>query len=301
MAGERAEALPDDLRDWVERKATELDATPEAVLSRAVTAYRLVDDEDDPDPEELDGQLTDVHESIDALAGRIDALEEDVGEFGQVDERIDTLDDRVGDLKGDVDEKIQDVRERVVQIKRETDAKASEDHAHPELRDELTTQAGAVEGVQAELEALQERIDAGFENYEDVLDYLTDAADELDEKVTRLAGAVVDLRHRANDLEAAAAEREAVAEIKGEANRLGIRRAVCEDCEGEVDIGLLAAARCPHCSTPFADVDPPSGFFGSATLVPGRRPALEGGSDVIDDPEELFDEGEEGEGGATDD
>jgi len=266
MAGEQAEALPDDLREWVEDKAAELDASPETVLTRAVAAYRLVDDETAPDPASLDSRLSDVDESLDSLA------------------------ERVADLEGDFDEKIQDVRERVIQVKREADAKAPADHDHPGLRDELARHDEEIEVAETELADLEGRIDAGFENYEEVLDYLTDETDELAGKVTRLASVVVDLRHRANDLEAAAATREATAEIKAEANRLGVRTAVCDDCDGQVDVGLLATARCPHCSTPFSGIDPPRGFFGSATLVPGRRPALEGRSDVIEGPEELFDE-----------
>ena len=266
MAGEQAEALPDDLRDWVEEKAAELDASTETVLTRAVAAYRLVEDETAPDPATLDSQLSAVDESLDSLA------------------------DRVADLEGDLDEKIQDVRERVIQVKRETDAKAPADHDHPDLSDRLSRRAKEVEAVETDLADLESRIDAGFENYEEVLGYLTDETDELAGKVTRLASVVVDLRHRANDLEAAAVEREAAAEIKAEANRLGVRTAVCDECDGQVDVGLLTTARCPHCSTPFSGIDPPRGFFGSATLVPGRRPALEGRSDVIEEPEELFDE-----------
>jgi DNA repair exonuclease SbcCD ATPase subunit len=261
MSQEQAEALPEALRDWVDRKAESLDADHEEVLARAVAAYRLVD------------------ENHDRLS---DAREDDLND------RISTLADRVDDVEIDLEEMIEDVRTRVVQVKRETDGKAAADHEHADLSERLDDQGARTEAVADRLDDLDERVDAGFENFEDVLEYLTDSTDGLESRTATLARAVVDVRSRLAELEAASAEREAAAELKAEANRHGTTAARCGECASPVEIGLLSAPRCPHCGTSLGSFEPAQGFLGSATLVPGRRPALEGRTDPVDSPADLF-------------
>jgi len=276
MAGEQSEAFPPELRDWVERKATERNTDPEVILARAAAIYRALD-------AEADG-------SADPYEPRLDELDADV----------ETLADRVAAVEADLDEKIDDVRERVVQIKRETDGKAPRDHGHPALEERVAEAASAAETAEATADGLADRLDRGFENYEEILEYLTDATDDIDEKADTLAGAVVDLRAELQRVAAAEHDRQAVDDLRTAANRHGERTASCADCDATVDIGLLARARCPHCEAAFVDFDPSTGFFSSATLRTGDRPALTDGEDaaVLDDPADLFDAEV---GGPTDD
>ncbi|AZH26794.1 CopG family transcriptional regulator [Haloplanus aerogenes] len=265
MAGEQSEAFPPELRDWVERKATERDTDPETILARAAAVYRTLDAEaDDPSETRLD----------------------------ELDAEVDDVVDRVAAVEDDLDEKIDDVRERVIQIKRETDAKAPRDHGHPDLEERVDATAQAAADADAKVDDLADRLDRGFENYEEILEYLTDAADDLDEKTDTLASAVVDLRAELQRVAAAEHDRQAVDELRTAANRHGERTAACGDCDATVDLGLLARARCPHCEATFVDFDPASGFFGSATLQTGDHPALTDGTDdfsVPNDPADLFD------------
>ena len=261
MAGEQSEAFPTELRDWVERKATERDADPETILARAAALYRLLDadavDGDDP---------------------------------GAALDEVETLADRVAAVEDDLDHKIDDVRDRVVQIKREADAKAPRDHEHPVLEDRVDEAVRAAADTESRVDALDARLDRGFENYEEILEYLTDVTEDLDDSVETLTGAVVDLRAEVQRVTAAEHDRQAVDDLRTAANRHGERTASCADCSATVDLGLLARPNCPHCEAAFVDFEPATGFFGSATLSTGDRPALtDGRDDTLGDAADLFD------------
>ncbi|WP_338739826.1 hypothetical protein [Haloplanus salilacus] len=259
MAGEQSDAFPDELREWVERRAAEHDADPGTLLARAVSVYRYLDAEADPD---ADGAPIDVD------LERLDGMEE----------RIEVLSDRVGDVEDDLDTKIDDVRDRVIQVKREADAKAPRDHDHPELADRVDAAAHAAEDAAAQVDALSDRLDRGFENYEEILEYLTDTTGDLEDTVA-------DLRTELRHLSAAETDRRAVDELRTTANRHGDRTAACGDCGSTVDVGLLSRPRCPHCEATYVDFEPSSGFFGSATLATGEHPALTDGEDGGDETE----------------
>ncbi|MFC6989381.1 CopG family transcriptional regulator [Haloplanus sp. GCM10025708] len=264
MAGEQSEAFPDELREWVEEKADALDATPEEVLARAALVYRLLDEEGD----------------VEAAA--------------DVDERLTDVDERLARLEDEFDEKLQDVRDRVVQVKREADAKAPEDHGHPELRERVARAVETADDAAAAIEDVEDRLDRGFDNYEEILDYLTETTDELDEKLDALARAVVDVQNATATLEAERRNRAAVAELAQEAHRHGETTANCEDCGRTVRLGLLSRPTCPYCEAKFVELEPGRGFFAAATLVTGDRPALEGDtSEPPETPADLFGEGDD--------
>lgn len=265
MEREQSETLPPELREWVEQRAEERDTDSAAVLASAVTIYRA-----------LDAEAEDSNET------HLDAL----------DSELESLDERISAVETDVDDKIEDIRDRIVQIKREADAKAPSDHDHPALEDRLDAAAHAANDAETAVETLSKRLDSGFENYEEILEYLTDQTDTLDEKTNALASAIVDVRSEIQRISAAEHDRQAVDDLQTAANRHGERTAACGDCGATVDLGLLSRPRCPHCEATFVDFEPASGFFSSATLTTGDHLALEGGDiDVPDRPTDLFDTG----------
>jgi hypothetical protein len=262
MAGEPERELPDDLRRWVDDRAAASDEDPAAILERAVTLYRLVEeraagDEGEQPPAAARGGVAGSDHPADLadLAARVD----------DVAAGLDAVDERVAGVEDDLDEKITDVRERVIQVKRETDAKAPADHDH--------------EGLRTRIDDVERTVDRGFDNYEEILSTLVDEADERDEKLSRLAGVVVSLRRRTAAVEERLARIDAAADLKEAANRHGDRTATCEACGGTVAIGLLSEPTCPHCETGFVDVDPSGRLFRSATLRTGSPPALTAGDD----------------------
>ncbi|MFC7128290.1 hypothetical protein [Haloferax chudinovii] len=264
MEGEDGLSLSDDLRTWVKARADEEGVDRETVLARALGTYRLA--------------VIDAGESIDGSAS--------------VPDRLDGVEGRVEALEDELDEKIADVRTRVVQVKRETDEKAPRDHAHPELDGELDRIADDVHAVRNRVADLDDRLDAGFENFEEILSYLDETTATLDENLRTVARTLLDLRGRAADLEAADLERTALAELLRSANAAGEKKARCEECDATVHLDLLAEPRCPSCRTPFRELSSSPGFFGTATLHTGRLPALEAAdsSDATDEIEDLLDE-----------
>ncbi|QCC47077.1 putative sodium/potassium/calcium exchanger [Halobellus limi] len=249
MGSERVDGLPDELEAWVDDRAAATDRTREEVVRRLIAAHRELDEDGSSDGESaLAGGDRPGAEGETAREADVESIERELDEVAE----------RVAALEADLDEKITDVRERVIQVKRETDAKASAEHDHPEI---------------------ERRLSAGFENYEEILEYLTDATDEHGSKLDRLGSAVLALRSRLSDLEGAVETREAAADLRREANRHGVAEAACESCGESVRLGLLDEPRCPHCDSPFDGLDPKTGFFGSNRLTVGDRPALEAGSE----------------------
>jgi DNA repair exonuclease SbcCD ATPase subunit len=245
MVGESDEGLPEELRRWVDEQADAAGEEPGDVLTRAVGLYRLVDDET--------GQVEGTP---------IGDLETDVE---RLDDSVSDLDSRVETVETDLETKITDVRERVIQVKREADAKAPADHDHEEIR--------------TQLDGLETRVGRGFENYEEVLSYLTDETDELNDKLTRLAQVVVSVRRRTERVERDVSRLHAAANLKRAANRHGMTKGKCEECGNTVVLGLLTEPACPHCESGFVDIDPPGRLFRPGTLLTGRPPALEAGAD----------------------
>jgi rubrerythrin len=262
MAEEQPQSLPAELGGWLEDRATETGRDRGEVLARAVATYRLLSmAEDATDTQPLDRQIADLAE-------------------------------RVAELEDDTDDRIEDVRDRVVQVMQIAKAKADPEHDHPELEEriEAVEQAGSedVETLRRAVAELDRQVEGGFENYEAVLSSLADRADDSEEKLDKLAGAVVGLRKRVSELEAADARRQAVEELQADANRRNVGTADCEGCGKRVHVGLLSDPHCPHCGEPFVDVEPGSRFLGSATLVTGDQPALEGESFDPEPAEEVF-------------
>ena len=260
MAEEQPQSLPAELDRWLDERAVETGREREEVLARAVATYRLV---------------ADAEEATDARP---------------IDQQIEALLDRVDELEDQTDERIEDVRDRIVQVMQVAKAKADPDHSHPELaaRIEAASDAEDVAALRRSLADLDRRVEGGFDNYEAVLSTLADRADETDDKLDTLAGAVVDLRRRVTELEAADARRDAVEELQADANRRGVGAADCGGCGKRVRVGLLSTPRCPHCGEAFVDVEPGSRFLGSATLVTGEQPALSGESIDPEAAEEVF-------------
>ncbi|WP_232702650.1 hypothetical protein [Halobacterium wangiae] len=241
--------------EWLAERASDADVSEKVLLQRIVGAYRA-------------------------------ATEDADNEFVTDDE----LREQVGDVEREFDEKIQDVRERVIQVKREADGKATADHDHAEVSQQAADAVAAAESAQAEagvlaeeVDRLADRVDAGFDNFEEVLSYLRDETDDLDGKATTLATAVLSMRESVRSLAAAEARRERAEQLQREANVSGVQNADCDACGQSVTVAQLSAPECPFCAESFEGVEAKTGWFGSHTLVTGRKPALTAKRSWLDD------------------
>lgn len=256
-------ALEGPSAEWIREQANAKDLPPAEYLERVVGALR-----------DIDGR-----EPTEELATNRD---------------IEALESRLEGLDGAVDEKIEDVRDRIVQVKRETDEKAPQGHTHQELRDDLAAVETTVETVEKAIETIGEtvesveaRLDQGFENYEEILEYLVDTTDDLSDKTSSLASALIALKGSHRTVRAREQRRLRTEELKDTANRAGVTEATCDSCGKNVSIGLLTEPACPFCGSSISGVTAKQGFFGSATLETGSPPALEegevDGTDGLDD------------------
>jgi len=89
MAGEHAEVVPDDLREWLREKAAEQDASPRDVLVRAIVAYRFLEGESEHLEGALDERFDDVETTIESIDARTDA------QLATLEEQIETVADRL--------------------------------------------------------------------------------------------------------------------------------------------------------------------------------------------------------------
>lgn len=257
-------------REWVEARAAEQGVSPGEFLKRLAAAFRAAEEGDVPDLVRRD--------DLTAIESELDALETELDDLARA----------VADLEGDVDDKITDVRDRVIQVKREVDAKAPADHDHPDLSRQATEAASRSSSAEERVADLAETlaeldasVDEGFENFREIASHLDDAVADVEEKNTRLAHAIVSMRETVRGVSEREGRRIAADRLREQANRHGIRTADCGDCDATLDVALLTDARCPHCASTFASLEPKRGFFGSATLAVGDRPALEA-ADVPD-------------------
>ena len=256
-------ALEGPSAEWIREQASAEELPPAEYLERVIVALR-----------EIDG-----NEPTDEWATKRD---------------VEAIESRLEGLNGDVDEKIEDVRDRIVQVKREADEKAPIGHTHEELRNDIAAVETTVETVEKAIETIGEsvesvhtRLDQGFENYEEILEYLVDTTDDLSEKTSSLASALIALKGSHRTVRAREQQRLRTAELKDTANRAGVTEATCDSCGKTVSISLLTEPACPFCSSSISGVTAKQGFFGSATLETGSPPALEEGeedrSDGLDD------------------
>jgi predicted Zn-ribbon and HTH transcriptional regulator len=287
--------LPESLSHWLDDKASEEGRSREDVLLQLLSAYRKVDgiEVGDVNPPrsmvEGEGIPAEFEESVDDHIEELvdDRIEELVDDH--IDKRLaepdgavegDQLDRRLNDVESRFDGLIEDVRERVIQVKRETDTKAAADHDHPELAsavEELEGVADDLERVATAVNRLESRMEEGFDNYEEVLEYLADTIDQVSRRQATLANAIVETREELRKLAARDSARSAVEELQRAGGQLGVRNADCGECGTTVDLGLLTRAECPHCSASFVGVTPAQGYFGSNTMETGDHPALEAG------------------------
>lgn len=237
--------------EWAAERAAELDLEPQEFLERIMGAYRAAEAETD-----ADAAVGVDEETLDGLRNDIEALEEDL------------------------DEMIQDVRDRVIQVKRETDAKAPLEHTHPDLAEHVEGLQADLETLTGRVETLEERLDGGFENFEEILTVLVERTDDIAEDMETLGEGLVAMKESLETVTGREQGRARADRLKRKAAQEGLRKAKCEECGSKVDLSLLSSASCPTCEATFQDLEANQGFFGSSTLETGARPALEAPSDV---------------------
>ncbi|WP_058366597.1 coiled-coil domain-containing protein [Haloparvum sedimenti] len=261
---------------------TEMDR--EELLAQAVVRLADENDIDVPDAETVEQLRVRVDELTDDDAGELRS------EVETLEGELESLDAEVDDLRTTLEGDVQDVRERVVEVLRKVQSKAAEDHSHPPLASSLDSLRDDLADLESRIDRVESRAEGQLDEFETTVAEYEETLDGVEEKLNRLAGAVVRLQRRTGKLDTERAQREAAAELSAVANRHGVTDADCDNCGNAVHIGLLAAPRCPHCESTFESVEPKSGFFGTARLTVGERPALEGESEPSTEANDILED-----------
>jgi len=294
MASESTEeqmsvTLPADLSNWLDEHAASLDIDREQLLVQLVASYRTTAELDEDtsgtifdtdsmgDPveeyvdeqfeDELDWRIEETVQSIlaDTLDEQVEATVDQVA-TDTVSEATNAvqkqLSNRIDALEQDIDEKIDDVRTRVIQVKREADGKARRDHTHDEFEavEELKTDVAT---LQTELEQLRESYDETVPEQEAKVGEIKKTLDAVQDRLQTVAWVVSDLR----EAQEKGGGLQAVERIKRAAAKADIERANCQNCGQGVTLSLMTDPNCPHCDTTVTDIEPKSGWFGSAKLL----------------------------------
>ena len=257
--------LPPELEEWLSSRADETDHSEAALLARAVAAYRLLETLPE-DPDSLDAELTALDALEDGDTERLDALE------------------------STVDERFEELKSRIIDVLKETRNRAPAEHDHPALDERIERLSSELSGLSAAHDTLKDdhnalasahedletRVAADHEAIDDRLGELVDAFETLETRSDRLAGAVVDLRRRLSRIEQVTADRQSLDTLLETAHEEGLSKATCESCNSGIELSLLRAPWCPHCSARFESIEPRS-FFRRPLLTVADRPALEAG------------------------
>lgn len=266
--------VPTELEEWLTRRAAETDHSKATLLARAVTSYRLLESVSE-DPDALDDELA-------SLSDRLETIE-------SVDP------ERIEAIEADLDERFEELKARIIDVLKETRERAPADHDHPDIDERLESHTAVLSSLEAgheELRADHESLEAAHEDLAGTVDEqlpqaierltsLSEAVDTLETRSDRLAGAVVDLRRRLSRVEGVVADRQALDSLLETAHEEGLSKATCESCRSGIELPLLRAPWCPHCSARFESIEP-RGFLRRPELTVADRPALEAGESAAE-------------------
>jgi len=265
--------------EWLDETAKSEGRTRQELLETLVTSYWTLDEmlhlleQTDPDSG-LSLASSQFGGGDDARLDRLSDVETDLAD------RIDDLDERIRDLRGDhraretpeeaFADRLEAVDERVARLERTLpEAGGSSEAAEREL-DALAGQLRAFEtSIESRHETLNDRVNEEFSHLRTIIEHLLSKTDEVDDRTLALLGRFD------GEVRQLVAESDRLTDVKRSAARLGVSEAKCEYCSTTVDIALLPTPYCPQCERLVEGVEPKRGWFGSPTLRVTDRPLLE--------------------------
>jgi predicted nucleic acid-binding Zn-ribbon protein len=210
-------------------------------------------------PGASEGQITELRRSIDELSSRVTNLE--VGGETPAEGDVDT------ETAAELEAKIADIETKLATHGEAVEAERFENlqefaegledgqnsikeslrdlgEGLAQLEDSQLEIGQEVNELRSEQVALEEQIDEEFDGVERVLQHLIDKTENLEYRVGAIAEThEEDLEPVSEHLE----RKERLRELQAEAQRKDISTAVCDHCDGEIDISLLSDPNCPSC------------------------------------------------------
>lgn len=187
-------------------------------------------------------------------------------EFSALEGQLDDLSSAVVERQTETDETVGELAERLDSL----DGRLEAIESRLDSGLSLSELEATVEQNSADHADLEDRLESEFDSIEQVLQHLLDTTDNIEYRL----GAVSDAREEALEpLRARKEMEEALAELKQEALRHGVSKAVCDNCEQKIDLGLLERPRCPSCERRFTGISKGGWLpFSKATINTSDRP-----------------------------
>ena len=219
-------------------------ATEFSELKSELQGLRTAIEELSQDQQDDSQQADSPEEEFSTLEGQLDDLSSAVVErqtetdetVTELSERIDTLSERLANLESriDVGRSLADLEAAVEQNS-----------------DNYTELEAAVEQNSDNHAELENELESEFDSIEQVLQHLLDTTDNIEYRL----GAVSESRQEAlRPLRERNAIQDQLTELKQEALRHGVSAGVCDNCDQQVDLGLLEVPECPSCERRFTGI-----------------------------------------------
>jgi len=176
----------------------------------------------------------------------------DADGVSELRERVETLASQLEDVESRQNSQaerftgeLQLVLDRVDELERQQNRHVDESEiaALSEKIDDLNERFGKLHTATADFEA---EIDREFDSIEELFRRVLDALNDLNAEIET---ATESYRKELQPIQQRQAERKQLEALKTEALNLGVRKGVCESCNGTIDLTLLESPTCPNCGT----------------------------------------------------
>jgi predicted nucleic acid-binding Zn-ribbon protein len=208
--------------------------------------------------DELRRTLSDLQERVEDLSDRLtevqDTHDDDVTALeADIKETLDTLTDlesSVDNLVGhsELESLAVSLEEELSRIEESTTELGGRLSQVEESQSQTTAELTDLADGQADLEA---RLEQEFDSIERLFEHLIDKTDNLE---YRLEATSDTHREDMNSVEELLEEREQLVTLMRQAQQKDISRAVCDNCETSVDLGMLETPRCPSCDRTYRNL-----------------------------------------------
>lgn len=208
-----------------------------------------------------------------AVQYRIEKLRDEVEtltrQLAQVERRAEKVEDSYGPRLGRLSDQFEELDEDLDEIK-ETVTWTADSQRVAELETRIEASEAALAG---EIEELDDRFEYAYGSLKTILEHLLSSTERNEAKI----GALVDvLESEVASLVAAREAAEALAALKREAHKEGIRHPRCDSCETVLDMALLADPSCPSCERAITGFETKTRFFRTKEIARTRPPRTDG-------------------------
>jgi len=264
------ESPPSSFEDWLDQQAEAENLPREELFQKLISSYWTVNE-----MSEIWSTVSENPNSVDfpdsaSTDGAPTQAESETGSSNISSEKIANLEDQVDELSGQVDDtsdrqtelekQLLTLAERFSQLSNEID-----DESHPDYADLNQLEAR----IDEQIGQINSQHSARFEDINVLFRHLLNMVESLEKELSRVQTIAQDERDRRRR------EQALLQTLSQRARELGVTSGICQSCESDVDLTLLARPYCPACGQEFQDLTQKTswGIFSSTKIHTQDPPA----------------------------